>query len=66
MQPVSQSERASDGLRGTTVQGEMAPSSKSEKDDSKQKSQRKHKDHVVKLLMRGKVGMHPQDLTRKV
>lgn len=66
MQPVSQSGRASDGQRGTTVQGEMAPSSKSEKDDSKQKSQRKHKDHVVKLLMRGKVGMHPQDLTRKV
>lgn len=34
----------------------MAPSSKSEKDDSKQKAQRKHKDHVVKLLMRGRVG----------
>lgn len=65
VQPVSQSGRASDGQRGT-VQGEMAPSSKSEKDDSKQKSQRKHKDHVVKLLMRGKVGMHQQDLKRKV
>lgn len=35
----------------------MAPSSKSEKDDSKHKAQRKHKDHVVKLLMRGKVGI---------
>lgn len=34
----------------------MAPSSKSEKDDGKQKAQRKHKDHVVKLLVRGKVG----------
>uniref|UniRef100_UPI0037E7AC2C DDB1- and CUL4-associated factor 15 isoform X2 n=1 Tax=Semicossyphus pulcher TaxID=241346 RepID=UPI0037E7AC2C len=33
----------------------MAPSSKSEKDDSKQKAQRQHKDHVVKLLMRGKL-----------
>ncbi|KAM9313917.1 DDB1- and CUL4-associated factor 15 isoform 1-T1 [Pholidichthys leucotaenia] len=33
----------------------MAPSSKSEKGDSKQKTQRKHKDHVVKLLTRGKV-----------
>lgn len=65
MQPVSQSGRASDGQLGT-VQGEMAPSSKSEKDDSKQKSQRKHKDHVVKLLMRGKVGMHQQDLKTKV
>lgn len=35
----------------------MAPSSKSEKEDNgnKQKQQRKHKDHVVKLLARGKV-----------
>lgn len=36
----------------------MAPSSKSEKDDSKHKLQRKHKGHVVKLLTRGKVGIH--------
>lgn len=43
--------------RETAVQWEMAPSSKSEKDDSKHKTQRKHKDHVVKLLMRGKVGV---------
>lgn len=42
----------------------MAPSSKSEKDDSKQKAQRKHKDHVVKLLMRGKVGMHLENGTK--
>lgn len=55
MQPVDQS-RASQVQRGTTVLWEMAPSSKSEKDDSKQKAQRKHKDHVVKLLMRGRVG----------
>lgn len=35
----------------------MAPSSKSEKEDNgnKQKQQRKHKDHIVKLLTRGKV-----------
>lgn len=33
----------------------MAPSSKSEKDDNKQKQQRKHKDHVIKLLTRGRV-----------
>ncbi|CAI5679471.1 unnamed protein product [Oreochromis niloticus] len=45
----------------------MAPSSKSEKDDSKQKSQRKHKDHVVKLLMRGKLsGQFSQRLFRKL
>nr|XP_004539087.1 DDB1- and CUL4-associated factor 15 [Maylandia zebra] len=66
VQPVSQSGRASDGQLGT-VQGEMAPSSKSEKDDSKQKSQRKHKDHVVKLLMRGKLsGQFSQRLFRKL
>jgi len=34
----------------------MAPSSKSEKDDNKQKHQRKHKDHIIKLLTRGRVG----------
>lgn len=34
----------------------MAPSSKSEKDDDKQKPQKKHKDHIVKLLTRGRVG----------
>uniref|UniRef100_I3KMI4 DDB1 and CUL4 associated factor 15 n=1 Tax=Oreochromis niloticus TaxID=8128 RepID=I3KMI4_ORENI len=45
----------------------MAPSSKSEKDGSKQKSQRKHKDHVVKLLMRGKLsGQFSQRLFRKL
>lgn len=59
VQAVDQSGRAW-LRRGTTVQREMAPSSKTEKDDGKQKAQRKHKDHVVKLLMRGKVGMNPQ------
>ncbi|TMS22791.1 DDB1- and CUL4-associated factor 15 [Larimichthys crocea] len=45
----------------------MAPSSKSEKDDSKQKAQRKHKDHVVKLLVRGKLsGQFSQRLFRKL
>ncbi|KAL6110425.1 dcaf15 [Pungitius sinensis] len=45
----------------------MAPSSKSEKDDGKQKAQRKHKDHVVKLLMRGKLSGHfSQRLFRKL
>ncbi|KAM9856807.1 DDB1- and CUL4-associated factor 15 [Aulostomus maculatus] len=45
----------------------MAPSSKSEKDDSKHKTQRKHKDHVVKLLMRGKLsGQFSQRLFRKL
>ncbi|XP_026158733.1 DDB1- and CUL4-associated factor 15 [Mastacembelus armatus] len=45
----------------------MAPSSKSEKDDNKQKTQRKHKDHVVKLLMRGKLsGQFSQRLFRKL
>lgn len=45
----------------------MAPSSKSEKDDSKQKAQRKRKDHVVKLLMRGKLsGQFSQRLFRKL
>ncbi|KAK2815815.1 hypothetical protein Q5P01_026282 [Channa striata] len=45
----------------------MAPSSKSEKDDKKQKAQRKHKDHVVKLLMRGKLsGQFSQRLFRKL
>lgn len=34
----------------------MAPSSKSEKDDDKQKPQKKRKDHIVKLLTRGRVG----------
>uniref|UniRef100_A0A672YIK7 DDB1 and CUL4 associated factor 15 n=1 Tax=Sphaeramia orbicularis TaxID=375764 RepID=A0A672YIK7_9TELE len=44
----------------------MAPSSKSEKDDGKQKAQRKHKDHVVKLLTRGKLsGQFSQRLFRK-
>ncbi|XP_072240397.1 DDB1- and CUL4-associated factor 15 isoform X2 [Leuresthes tenuis] len=45
----------------------MAPSSKSEKDDGKQKSHRKHKDHVVKLLMRGRLsGQFSQRLFRKL
>ncbi|XP_029918873.1 DDB1- and CUL4-associated factor 15 [Myripristis murdjan] len=45
----------------------MAPSSKSEKDDNKQKTQRKHKDHVVKLLTRGKLSGHfSQRLFRKL
>ncbi|MEQ2227638.1 hypothetical protein ILYODFUR_000348 [Ilyodon furcidens] len=45
----------------------MAPSSKSEKDDSKQKTQRKHKDHVVKLLVRGKLsGQFSQHRFRKL
>ncbi|XP_033480022.1 DDB1- and CUL4-associated factor 15 [Epinephelus lanceolatus] len=52
---------------GHQFQWEMAPSSKSEKDDSKQKPQRKHKDHVVKLLMRGKLsGQFSQRLFRKL
>uniref|UniRef100_A0A3Q3ITU4 DDB1- and CUL4-associated factor 15 WD40 repeat-containing domain-containing protein n=1 Tax=Monopterus albus TaxID=43700 RepID=A0A3Q3ITU4_MONAL len=45
----------------------MAPSSKSEKDYNKQKAQRKHKDHVVKLLMHGKLsGQFSQRLFRKL
>lgn len=64
---LSQSERAREGTapigaepfrRGGTVRREMAPSSKSEKDHSKEKSPRKHKDHVVKLLVRGKVSVN--------
>ncbi|XP_051940908.1 DDB1- and CUL4-associated factor 15 [Hippocampus zosterae] len=44
----------------------MAPSSKSEK-DIKRKPQRRHKDHVVKLLMRGKLsGQFSQHLFRKL
>lgn len=43
----------------SAVQWEMAPSSKSEKGDSKQKAQKKHKEHVVKLLVRGRVGPAP-------
>ncbi|XP_015251855.1 PREDICTED: DDB1- and CUL4-associated factor 15 [Cyprinodon variegatus] len=45
----------------------MAPSSKSEKDDNKLKSQKKHKDNVVKVLMRGKLsGQFSQRLVRKL
>ncbi|TSK18045.1 DDB1- and CUL4-associated factor 15 [Bagarius yarrelli] len=47
----------------------MAPSSKSAKDDNgnKQKQQRKHKDHLVKLLARGKLsGQLSQRLFRKL
>ncbi|XP_017272340.1 DDB1- and CUL4-associated factor 15 [Kryptolebias marmoratus] len=44
----------------------MAPSSKSEKDE-KQKTPKKHKDHVVKLLARGKLsGQYSQRLFRKL
>uniref|UniRef100_A0A6Q2XBC8 DDB1- and CUL4-associated factor 15 WD40 repeat-containing domain-containing protein n=1 Tax=Esox lucius TaxID=8010 RepID=A0A6Q2XBC8_ESOLU len=44
----------------------MAPSSKTEK-DGKQKLQRKHKEHVVKLLNRGKLsGQYSQRLFRKL
>ncbi|XP_020560901.1 DDB1- and CUL4-associated factor 15 isoform X2 [Oryzias latipes] len=53
--------------RGGTVRREMAPSSKSEKDHSKETTPRKHKDHVVKLLMRGKLsGQFSQRLFRKL
>ncbi|XP_051561696.1 DDB1- and CUL4-associated factor 15-like isoform X2 [Myxocyprinus asiaticus] len=45
----------------------MAPSSKSEKDDNKQKQQRKHKDHIIKLLTRGRLnGQLSQRLFRKL
>ncbi|KAJ0050424.1 hypothetical protein NL108_003645 [Boleophthalmus pectinirostris] len=45
----------------------MAPSSKTEKDEGKTKAQRKHKDHVVKLLVRGKLsGQFPQRRFRKL
>uniref|UniRef100_A0A3B4AUD3 DDB1- and CUL4-associated factor 15 WD40 repeat-containing domain-containing protein n=1 Tax=Periophthalmus magnuspinnatus TaxID=409849 RepID=A0A3B4AUD3_9GOBI len=45
----------------------MAPSSKSEKDEGKTKAQRKHKEHVVKLLVRGKLSGHfPQRRFRKL
>ncbi|CAM4470620.1 unnamed protein product [Leuciscus chuanchicus] len=45
----------------------MAPSSKSEKDDNKQKHQRKHKDHIIKLLTRGRLnGQLSQRLFRKL
>ncbi|KAG7491431.1 hypothetical protein MATL_G00003470 [Megalops atlanticus] len=45
----------------------MAPSSKSEKDENKQKTQRKRKEHVVKLLNRGKLsGQLSQRLFRKL
>ncbi|XP_024115695.2 DDB1- and CUL4-associated factor 15 [Oryzias melastigma] len=73
---LSQSELAREGSapigaepfrRGGTVRREMAPSSKSEKDHSKEKSPRKHKDHVVKLLVRGKLsGQFSQRLFRKL
>ncbi|XP_029546020.1 DDB1- and CUL4-associated factor 15-like [Salmo trutta] len=44
----------------------MAPSSKTEKDCNKQ-TQRKHKEHVVKLLNRGKLsGQYSQRLFRKL
>ncbi|XP_051982740.1 DDB1- and CUL4-associated factor 15-like [Xyrauchen texanus] len=45
----------------------MAPSSKSEKDDNKQKHQRKHKDHIIKLLTRGRLnGQLSQRFFRKL
>eukprot|EP00063_Salmo_salar_P066345 XP_014041180.1 PREDICTED: DDB1- and CUL4-associated factor 15-like [Salmo salar] len=44
----------------------MAPSSKTEKDGNKQ-TQRKHKEHVVKLLNRGRLsGQYSQRLFRKL
>ncbi|XP_051993044.1 DDB1- and CUL4-associated factor 15-like [Xyrauchen texanus] len=45
----------------------MAPSSKSEKDNNKQKQQRKYKDHIIKLLTRGRLnGQLSQRLFRKL
>ncbi|XP_028314730.1 DDB1- and CUL4-associated factor 15 [Gouania willdenowi] len=45
----------------------MAPSSKSGKDDSKRRTLKKHKDHVVKLLVRGQLsGRFSQRLFRKL
>uniref|UniRef100_A0A8C6LJF0 DDB1 and CUL4 associated factor 15 n=1 Tax=Nothobranchius furzeri TaxID=105023 RepID=A0A8C6LJF0_NOTFU len=45
----------------------MAPCSKSEKDNNKTKTQRKHKGHVVKLLVRGQLsGQFSQRLFRKL
>ncbi|XP_056312408.1 DDB1- and CUL4-associated factor 15 [Danio aesculapii] len=45
----------------------MAPSSKSEKDDNKQKQQKKHKEHIIKLLTRGRLyGQLSQRLFRKL
>uniref|UniRef100_A0A671Q2L8 DDB1- and CUL4-associated factor 15-like n=1 Tax=Sinocyclocheilus anshuiensis TaxID=1608454 RepID=A0A671Q2L8_9TELE len=45
----------------------MAPSTKSEKDDNKQTQQKKHKDHIVKLLTRGRLnGQLFQRLFRKL
>ncbi|XP_034044430.1 LOW QUALITY PROTEIN: DDB1- and CUL4-associated factor 15 [Thalassophryne amazonica] len=53
-------------FNANAVQREMAPSSKSLKDD-KQKNQRKYKDHVVKLLVRGKLsGQFSPRLFRKL
>ncbi|XP_037107721.1 DDB1- and CUL4-associated factor 15 [Syngnathus acus] len=45
----------------------MAPSSKSEKKAVKHRTERRHKDHVVKLLVRGKLsGQFSQNLFRKL
>ncbi|XP_077462301.1 DDB1- and CUL4-associated factor 15 isoform X1 [Stigmatopora argus] len=45
----------------------MAPSAKSGQNDSKHKTQRRYKDHIVKLLVRGKLSGHfPQHLFRKL
>ncbi|XP_682800.2 DDB1- and CUL4-associated factor 15 [Danio rerio] len=45
----------------------MAPSSKSEKDDNKQKQPKKHKEHIIKLLTRGRLnGQLSQRLFRKL
>ena len=54
-QPESSSLNALARQRPAAARWEMAPSSKADK-DHKQK-QRKHKEHVVKLLTRGKVGL---------
>ncbi|XP_054593638.1 DDB1- and CUL4-associated factor 15 isoform X2 [Nothobranchius furzeri] len=47
----------------SSTKGEMAPCSKSEKDNNKTKTQRKHKGHVVKLLLSGQFS---QRLFRKL
>ncbi|XP_057699126.1 DDB1- and CUL4-associated factor 15 [Corythoichthys intestinalis] len=45
----------------------MAPSAKSGQDNSKHKTQRRYKDHIVKLLVRGKLsGQFSQHLFRKL
>ncbi|XP_068177495.1 DDB1- and CUL4-associated factor 15 [Antennarius striatus] len=65
--PSSTNRQRPDYGGGQQLQLNMAPGSKSEKDVSKQKAQRKHKHHVVKLLTRGKLsGQFSQRLFRKL